>query len=64
MTDATGDTFDFVIIGAGAAGEAALELARETGHSVAVIERDLFLPLGTQVRIGPVLPCSQGKTGP
>ncbi len=36
------DTFDFVIIGAGAAGEAALELARERGASVAIIERDLF----------------------
>ncbi len=36
------DTFDFVIIGAGAAGEAALELARERGHSVAVVDRDLF----------------------
>jgi dihydrolipoamide dehydrogenase len=36
------DTFDFVIIGAGAAGEAALELAREGGYSVAIIDRDLF----------------------
>ena len=41
MTDAQ-DTFDFVIIGAGAAGEAALELARERGHSVAIVDRDLF----------------------
>ena len=37
----TQDTFDFVIIGAGSAGEAALELARERGASVAIIERDL-----------------------
>lgn len=36
------DTFDFVIIGAGAAGEAALELARERGQRVAIVERDLF----------------------
>ena len=41
MTDPA-DTFDFVIIGAGPAGEAALELAREGGHSVAVVDRDLF----------------------
>ncbi len=41
MTDAQ-DSFDFVIIGAGAAGEAALELAREDGHSVAIIDVDLF----------------------
>ena len=41
MTDAQ-DTFDFVIIGAGAAGEAALELARERGRSVAIVDRDLF----------------------
>jgi pyruvate/2-oxoglutarate dehydrogenase complex dihydrolipoamide dehydrogenase (E3) component len=41
MTDPR-DTFDFVIIGAGAAGEAALELAREAGDSVAVVDRDLF----------------------
>ncbi len=40
MTD-TQDSFDFVIIGAGSAGEAALELARERGASVAIIERDL-----------------------
>jgi pyruvate/2-oxoglutarate dehydrogenase complex dihydrolipoamide dehydrogenase (E3) component len=36
------DTFDFVIIGAGAAGEAAVELAREGGHTAAIIDRDLF----------------------
>ena len=36
------DTFDFVIIGAGAAGEAALELAREADKSVAIVDRDLF----------------------
>jgi pyruvate/2-oxoglutarate dehydrogenase complex dihydrolipoamide dehydrogenase (E3) component len=36
------DTFDFVIIGAGPAGEAALELAREGGQSVAIVDRDLF----------------------
>ncbi len=41
MTDPS-DTFDFVIIGAGPAGEAALELARDRGHSVAIIDRDLF----------------------
>jgi len=36
------ETFDFVIIGAGPAGEAALELAREGGHSVAIVDSDLF----------------------
>ncbi len=41
MTDPQ-DTFDFVIIGAGPGGEAALELAREGGHSVAIVDRDLF----------------------
>src|SRR5688572_8628667 len=41
MTDAA-DRFDFVIIGAGAAGEAALELACEMGQSVAIIEKDLY----------------------
>ena len=41
MTNAQ-DHFDFVIIGSGPAGEAALELARERGASVAIIERDLF----------------------
>ena len=34
--------FDFVVIGAGAAGEAATHLARGRGASVAVIDRDLF----------------------
>ena len=34
--------FDFVIIGAGAAGEAAAHYARGRGASVAIIERDLF----------------------
>ena len=41
MTDSQ-DAFDFVIIGAGAAGEAAMELAREGGQTVALIDRDLF----------------------
>jgi dihydrolipoamide dehydrogenase len=36
------DTFDFVIIGAGSAGEAALELACDRGMSVAIVDRDLF----------------------
>jgi len=36
------DRFDLVIIGAGAAGEAAAFLARKRGASVAVIDRDLF----------------------
>ena len=35
-------TFDFVVIGAGAAGEAATHLARGRGASVAIIDRDLF----------------------
>lgn len=35
------DQFDFVIIGAGSAGEAAASLARTRGASVAVVERDL-----------------------
>jgi pyruvate/2-oxoglutarate dehydrogenase complex dihydrolipoamide dehydrogenase (E3) component len=35
------ESFDFVVIGAGAAGEAAAYLARERGATVAVIERDL-----------------------
>jgi pyruvate/2-oxoglutarate dehydrogenase complex dihydrolipoamide dehydrogenase (E3) component len=34
--------FDFVIIGAGAAGEAAAQMALGRGSSVAVVERDLF----------------------
>jgi len=36
------EQFDFVIIGSGAAGEAALELARNRGASVAIVEEDLF----------------------
>jgi pyruvate/2-oxoglutarate dehydrogenase complex dihydrolipoamide dehydrogenase (E3) component len=36
------DRFDFVIIGAGPAGEAATSEARARGASVAVIDRDLF----------------------
>ncbi len=36
------DHFDFVIIGAGPAGEAAAYEARERGASVAVVDRDLF----------------------
>ena len=36
------DSFDFVVIGAGASGEAAAHYARERGASVAIIERDLF----------------------
>ena len=36
------DRFDLVIIGAGAAGEAAAFMARKRGASVAVIDRDLF----------------------
>ena len=39
---ATPNTFDFIVIGAGAAGEAATHLARGRGASVAVIDRDLF----------------------
>ena len=35
------DTFDFVVIGAGPAGEAAAQLALGRGRSVAVVERDL-----------------------
>jgi dihydrolipoamide dehydrogenase len=42
MNDHTGDSFDFVIIGAGPAGEAAVELAREAGHTAAIVDRDLF----------------------
>ena len=34
--------FDFIVIGAGPAGEAAAYKARELGASVAVVERDLF----------------------
>jgi dihydrolipoamide dehydrogenase len=36
------DTFDFVIIGAGGAGEAAAHLARARGASVAIVDRELF----------------------
>jgi dihydrolipoamide dehydrogenase len=36
------ETFDFVIIGAGASGEAAAHHARQRGASVAIIDRDLF----------------------
>jgi len=39
---AISDTFDFVVIGAGAAGEAATHLARARGATVAVIDSDLF----------------------
>jgi dihydrolipoamide dehydrogenase len=39
---ASGDRFEFVIVGAGAAGEAALGLARTRGASVAIVEDDLF----------------------
>jgi pyruvate/2-oxoglutarate dehydrogenase complex dihydrolipoamide dehydrogenase (E3) component len=38
----TSDAFDIVIIGAGAAGEAAAYEARERGASVAIVDRDLF----------------------
>jgi len=40
--DSTIDSFDFVIIGAGAAGESAITAAREHGQSVAVVDSDLF----------------------
>ena len=36
------DTFDFVIVGAGPAGEAATQKARELGASVAVVDRRWF----------------------
>ncbi|HSL33387.1 MAG TPA: NAD(P)/FAD-dependent oxidoreductase [Candidatus Limnocylindrales bacterium] len=36
------DTFDFVIIGAGPAGEAAAYMARERGASVAIVDREWF----------------------
>lgn len=39
---ATPTAFDLVVIGAGAAGEAATHLARGRGASVAVIDKDLF----------------------
>ncbi len=35
-------SFDFVVIGAGASGEAAAHLARARGASVAIVDRDLF----------------------
>lgn len=38
----TNDEFDFVVIGAGAAGEAAAYLARARGATVAVVDRELF----------------------
>jgi dihydrolipoamide dehydrogenase len=38
----TEGTFDFVIIGAGASGEAAAHHARARGASVAIVDRDLF----------------------
>ena len=40
--DSTIETFDFVIIGAGAAGESAITAARERGQSVAAVDSDLF----------------------
>ncbi|MEJ7697383.1 MAG: FAD-dependent oxidoreductase [Candidatus Limnocylindrales bacterium] len=36
------DSFDFVIIGAGGAGEAAAHMARARGASVAIVDRELF----------------------
>lgn len=36
------ERYDFVIIGAGASGEAAAYLARERGASVAIVDRELF----------------------
>jgi flavin-dependent dehydrogenase len=36
------DPFDFVIIGAGAGGEAAAHEARRLGASVAIVDRELF----------------------
>jgi pyruvate/2-oxoglutarate dehydrogenase complex dihydrolipoamide dehydrogenase (E3) component len=36
------DTYDFVVIGAGASGEAATHYARSRGASVAIVDRDLF----------------------
>jgi dihydrolipoamide dehydrogenase len=42
MAETPTDSFEFVIIGAGPAGEAAVELAREAGHSAAIIDSDLF----------------------
>jgi pyruvate/2-oxoglutarate dehydrogenase complex dihydrolipoamide dehydrogenase (E3) component len=43
VTDRQGhERFDFVVIGAGAAGEAATQLALGRGATVALVERDLF----------------------
>jgi pyruvate/2-oxoglutarate dehydrogenase complex dihydrolipoamide dehydrogenase (E3) component len=42
VSDPQTDSFEFVIIGAGAAGEAAVELARDGGYSAAIIDRDLY----------------------
>ena len=42
MVTAPQDPFDYVNIGAGAAGEAAMELAREGGQTVAIVDRDLY----------------------
>jgi len=36
------DRFDFVVIGAGAAGEGAANMARQRGASVAIVDRDLI----------------------
>ena len=36
------ERFDFVVIGAGASGEAAANYARARGATVALVERDLF----------------------
>ena len=36
------DSFDFVIIGAGGAGEAAAHMSRARGASVAIVDRELF----------------------
>jgi pyruvate/2-oxoglutarate dehydrogenase complex dihydrolipoamide dehydrogenase (E3) component len=40
-TQRVGDSYDFVVIGAGAAGEAAANMAASRGASVAVVEREL-----------------------
>jgi len=40
--DRMGEQLDFVVIGAGAAGEAAAHLARDRGASVAIVDRELF----------------------
>ncbi|HUG46956.1 MAG TPA: NAD(P)/FAD-dependent oxidoreductase [Candidatus Limnocylindria bacterium] len=42
MQEPQPEQFDFVVVGAGAAGEAAAHLALDRGASVAVIERELF----------------------